>query len=207
MNGFNSNPSSNHSVDNHHLLQNNNHQNGFHPTVGGKMLSNNEFSSKFFNNSTLISHNDTTPNGSGSNTNNILNNLQSNGSTNNNSNGASSTNGHFSYDNSNNQNGFGNENNNSDLNPKSAHKKRIVFTNGQKDILRLIGQHLRSLGLHKTTEMLVDESDCVLEHPIAENFCNLIMNGNWEEAENTLNSLKSIMDDASNALIVIYFCS
>jgi hypothetical protein len=56
-----------------------------------------------------------------------------------------------------------------------------LFSNGQKDILRLIGQHLRYLGLNKTTETLIKESGCMLEHPIAANFCSLIMNGNWDQ--------------------------
>lgn len=60
------------------------------------------------------------------------------------------------------------------------------FTQGQKDILRLIGQHLRGLGLNKTTESLINESGCMLEHPTATNFCNLIMNGNWQEVKNSL---------------------
>ena len=42
----------------------------------------------------------------------------------------------------------------------------LIFTSGQHDILRVIGQHLRHLGLHKTIESLVKESGCMLEHPI-----------------------------------------
>jgi WD40 repeat protein len=71
-----------------------------------------------------------------------------------------------------------------------------VFSSGQKDILRLIGQHLRYLGLNKTTELLVNESGCMLEHPTAASFCGLIMSGKWDEAEGSLNSLKSIMEDS-----------
>lgn len=68
------------------------------------------------------------------------------------------------------------------------------FTNGQKDILRLIGQHLRQLGLTKTTEQLINESGCMLEHPVATNFSNLILNGDWDKAERSLIDLKSIID-------------
>jgi WD repeat-containing protein 26 len=68
------------------------------------------------------------------------------------------------------------------------------FTNGQKDILRLIGQHLRQLGLTKTTEQLINESGCMLEHPVATNFSNLILNGDWDKAERSLIELKSIID-------------
>ena len=107
---------------------------------------------------------------------------------------------------SNNQNNNNNSNENSNNNNSNefggSNNPTRVFSSGQKDILRLIGQHLRYLGLNKTTEMLVSESDCVLEHPIAANFCQLIMNGSWEEAETTLNSLKSIMDDSNNNIKV-----
>lgn len=72
------------------------------------------------------------------------------------------------------------------------------FTQGQKDILRLIGQHLRTLGLNKTTECLINESGCMLEHPTATNFCNLIMNGQWQEAELALESLKPIIGDSND---------
>lgn len=55
------------------------------------------------------------------------------------------------------------------------------FSKGQRDILRVIGQFLRYLGLNKTTEMLIDESGCMLEHPAATTFCSLVMTGNWDE--------------------------
>lgn len=76
------------------------------------------------------------------------------------------------------------------------------FSSGQKDILRLIGQHLRHLGLDKTTEALIKESGCMLEHPIAVNFCSLIMNGEWEKAESALNSLIPIMEHENTNVTV-----
>ena len=110
-------------------------------------------------------------------------NVSVNGITNNNS-----GNSHHSSNNSNllGHNNNGNDNNNENGNYKGgqnfiATANPPVFTSGQRDILRLIGQHLRYLGLDKTTDILVKESGCMLEHPIAANFCQLIMNGNWEE--------------------------
>lgn len=76
------------------------------------------------------------------------------------------------------------------------------FSAGQRDILRLIGQHLRLLGLDKTTEMLIRESGCLLEHPTASTFCQLIMRGNWEEAEATLERLKNIMGQSQTDITV-----
>jgi len=68
------------------------------------------------------------------------------------------------------------------------------FTPGERDTLRLIGQHLRILGLSKTTDMLINESGCMLEHPAASNFSNLIMSGEWDKAEKALNDLKALID-------------
>jgi len=94
-------------------------------------------------------------------------------------------------------------------NEKQSSFTEKSFTNGQRDILRLIGQQLRYLGLNRTTDMLIKESGCMLEHPIAANFCSLIMNGQWEEAENALIQLKMIMsgESADNDLTVGFFFS
>lgn len=72
---------------------------------------------------------------------------------------------------------------NSNGTTETNHLNNVVknFSQGQKDILRLIGQHLKSLGLHKTTECLINESSCILEHPTAANFRNLIFGGKWDE--------------------------
>jgi hypothetical protein len=42
----------------------------------------------------------------------------------------------------------------------------------------------------------------MLEHPTAVNFCNLIMNGEWDEAERALNSLLPIMEEANTNVTV-----
>lgn len=80
--------------------------------------------------------------------------------------------------------------------------KSSRFSAGQRDILRLIGQHLRLLGLEKTTETLIRESGCLLEHPTASNFCQLVMRGSWDEAEATLERLKSIMGQSQSDITV-----
>ena len=107
-------------------------------------------------------------------------------------------NGHFSR----NKNGFGN---NESLEEGDETVPPFEFTSGQRDILRVIGQHLRLLGLHKTTEALIRESGCMLEHPIASTFCSLIMNGLWDQAERALDSLKPIMEDSSADFTVSLF--
>ena len=37
--------------------------------------------------------------------------------------------------------------------------------------------------LRKTTESLINESGCMIEHPSATNFCNLVMNGDWDKVK------------------------
>jgi hypothetical protein len=71
-----------------------------------------------------------------------------------------------------------------------------IFTNSQEEILRLIGQHLQSVGLRykksylyvgkfwvfsNTVNSLISESGCVLENEQASNFRELIMSGKWTE--------------------------
>lgn len=92
-----------------------------------------------------------------------------------------SSNANQQSNNSENNENHSNNNNNNDRMPSKLVSSQLQFTNGQKDILRLIGQHLRYLGLNRTTEMLINESGCMLEHPTAANFCNLIMGGHWDE--------------------------
>jgi len=118
--------------------------------------------------------------------------LATNGSVNPNpNNGTSGSNGNLYNDNND------NESHNGDGSLRITNLNHLKFSNGQKDVLRIIGQYLRYLGLNKTTEILTRESGCMLEHPIASNFCNLIMNGNWEEAELVLNSLVPIMEESN----------
>jgi hypothetical protein len=134
-------------------------------------------------------------------TNNSSNNNNNNNNVNDNSNGNTSSLNSFNGNSTNSNNNLNNENyhennGNHQINMISSHQ--FNFSNSQKDVLRLIGQHLRYLGLNKTTEMLIKESGCMLEHPIAADFCHLIMSGNWDQAEMALNSLKAIMNDENS---------
>ncbi|CAF1184669.1 unnamed protein product [Adineta steineri] len=70
-----------------------------------------------------------------------------------------------------------------------------IFTNSQKEILRLIGQHLQSIGLNKTVDILIHESGCVLEHEQASNFRELVMSGKWTEALVALEKLKQYIEE------------
>ncbi|CAF1217874.1 unnamed protein product [Rotaria sp. Silwood1] len=70
-----------------------------------------------------------------------------------------------------------------------------IFSNSQKEVLRLIGQHLQSAGLNKTVDILIHESGCVLEHEQASNFRELIMSGKWTEALVALEKLKQYIEE------------
>ena len=104
----------------------------------------------------------------------------------------SENNHHNNYNNANNNSNEDDEDNDDEDDDSSSSSRsssystklkqsQRVFSSGQKDILRLIGQHLRYLGLDKTTELLVKESGCMLEHPTAASFCGLIMSGKWDD--------------------------
>ncbi|XP_076314197.1 WD repeat-containing protein 26-like [Tachypleus tridentatus] len=68
-------------------------------------------------------------------------------------------------------------------------------TQTDKDVIRLIGQYLRSLGLNLTTERLIEESGSCLDHPLTEKFQTHVMNGEWLKAESDLEELKSLIDE------------
>ncbi|XP_060070874.1 WD repeat-containing protein 26-like [Ylistrum balloti] len=63
-----------------------------------------------------------------------------------------------------------------------------------QDIVRLIVQHLRGLGLNQTAEQLISESGCMLEHPAAAKLRSHVMNGEWAKAELNLEELKTLID-------------
>lgn len=103
---------------------------------------------------------------------------------------------------SNQQNGtdIGSENNaiNGDILPKRLDKTDY-------EIVRLIGQHLKTIGLHRTAEVLIQESGCRLDHPAAAKFRQHVMDGDWSKADNDLNELKSLLEGSSTSLSEMKF--
>ncbi|CAF0774903.1 unnamed protein product [Didymodactylos carnosus] len=79
-----------------------------------------------------------------------------------------------------------------------------TFTNSQKEILRLIGQHLQSAGLNKTVETLIQESGCILEHEHASHFRELIMSAKWSESMIALEKLKTYIEEHDGILQMKY---
>lgn len=117
-----------------------------------------------------------------------------------------------------------NTNNNSSIKPLARQSKLILSENGtcaqngnhkvqtlaitdphtkpgnkalsktDKEIVRIIGQHLRYLGFNRTFEQLTSESGCVLEDPHVSKLRVQILNGQWDLAEIMLETLKSVFN-------------
>ncbi|XP_076318667.1 LOW QUALITY PROTEIN: WD repeat-containing protein 26-like [Tachypleus tridentatus] len=92
------------------------------------------------------------------------------------------------------QNGACPSSTNGQINGETEEISPKIKSQTDKDIIRLIGQHLRSLGLNRTTEQLIQESGCRLDHPAAEKFQMHVINGEWLKAELDLNELKSLLE-------------
>lgn len=80
---------------------------------------------------------------------------------------------------------------NGEIEEKSSPRK--TMSKSDMDIIRLIGQHLRGLGLNQTADELIAESGCMLEHPAAAKFRTHIMDGEWVKAESDLEELQSLV--------------
>lgn len=81
---------------------------------------------------------------------------------------------------------------------------KIIGSRTEQDIIRLIGQHLRSLGLNQTAEQLIQESGCGLDNPAAAKFQAHIMDGDWSKAESDLGELKMLLE-SPQALVEMQF--
>jgi len=82
---------------------------------------------------------------------------------------------------------------------KNLISKKIT-SKTERDIIRLIGQHLKGLGLDHTVDLLTKESGCKLEHPSAAQFRSHVMTGRWDKADEDLNELKTLIDDPEGIL-------
>ncbi|KAI4486653.1 hypothetical protein M0804_006023 [Polistes exclamans] len=92
---------------------------------------------------------------------------------------------------------------NGETNPSLGPPKIMDKTN--QDIVRLIGQHLKTVGLDRTADLLMQESGCRLDHPAAAKFRQHVMDGDWNKADHDLNELKSFLNGASQSLVEMKF--
>ncbi|KAF2369061.1 WD40-repeat-containing domain [Trinorchestia longiramus] len=67
-----------------------------------------------------------------------------------------------------------------------------------KDMVRLIGQHLANLGFQNTVEQLMAESGCRLDHPEARKFKTCVLGGDWKGAESALLQLESMLNNPAH---------
>uniref|UniRef100_A0A9I3EH27 CTLH domain-containing protein n=1 Tax=Anopheles dirus TaxID=7168 RepID=A0A9I3EH27_9DIPT len=77
--------------------------------------------------------------------------------------------------------------------PSPAHRT-VKLDRTNQDIVRLIGQHLKDIGLERSAEMLMAESGCCLEHPAATKFRAHVLSGDWNKADHDLQELQSMVD-------------
>lgn len=67
---------------------------------------------------------------------------------------------------------------------------RRKFSKRDEELVRLIGQHLLSVGLENSARTLVKESDTTFENTSASLFRQSILDGDWENAFSALNQLQ-----------------
>ncbi|KAJ8669841.1 hypothetical protein QAD02_001100 [Eretmocerus hayati] len=72
-----------------------------------------------------------------------------------------------------------------------------IMDKTNQDIVRLIGQHLRTVGLDRSADLLMQESGCRLDHPAAAKFRQHIMDGDWTKADHDLDELKGFLEGAN----------
>lgn len=86
-----------------------------------------------------------------------------------------------------------------------AQQPKVQLDKLNRDIVRLMGQHLRSIGLKRTADLLMQESGCNLEHPAATKFRQHVLSGEWPKADHDLQELQMIIDDKNNSIIEMKF--
>ncbi|XP_055376774.1 WD repeat-containing protein 26 homolog [Condylostylus longicornis] len=82
---------------------------------------------------------------------------------------------------------------------------KINLDKTNQDIVRLIGQYLKNVGLEKTADVLMQESGCYLEHPSATKFRQHVMSGDWTKADNDLKELQPVIDKKNSNFIEMKF--
>ncbi|XP_038214842.1 WD repeat-containing protein 26 [Zerene cesonia] len=65
-----------------------------------------------------------------------------------------------------------------------------------QEIVRLIGQHLLSVGLERSAALLMEESGLHLEHPAAATFRQHVLAGDWVKADHDLRALHDLLRDS-----------
>ncbi|XP_031629372.1 WD repeat-containing protein 26 homolog [Contarinia nasturtii] len=81
----------------------------------------------------------------------------------------------------------------------------VNLTKTDQDIVRLIGQYLKIVGLGKTADHLIEESGCVLEHASATKFRQYVMHGDWIKADHYLQEVQQLIERKHNNIVEMKF--
>ena len=66
-------------------------------------------------------------------------------------------------------------------------RRKSGLSNFDQELMRIVGQHLHSIGLKTTAEVLMAEAGIQLIHPTAMNFKKMVLNGEWSTAVKSKN--------------------
>lgn len=77
-------------------------------------------------------------------------------------------------------------------------RRRSGLTAFDQELVRIVGQHLHTIGLKSSAEVLMAEAGTRLIHPTASTFKKLVLNGEWSQAVKTLDELKSHLENADS---------
>lgn len=82
---------------------------------------------------------------------------------------------------------------------------KVTLDSSNKEMIRLIGQHLKTIGLEQSALTLMKESGCSLEHPAAIKFRQHVLSGEWTKADQDLHEIESIIDDSNTNIVQMKF--
>merc|ERR1712223_1924585 len=77
-------------------------------------------------------------------------------------------------------------------------RRKSGLSTYDKELMRIVGQHLHSIGLRTSAEVLMAEAGTQLIHPTAANFKKLVLNGEWSQAVRTLDDMKNHLENPDN---------
>ncbi|XP_040583152.1 WD repeat-containing protein 26 [Lepeophtheirus salmonis] len=77
-------------------------------------------------------------------------------------------------------------------------RRSAMLDTTEREVVRIIGQHLTNIGLKTSADVLMREAGCTLDQPKAATFKKLVMNGNWSESVKTLEDLKPHLENPGN---------
>lgn len=89
---------------------------------------------------------------------------------------------------------LGHTSKNSYSNGRPPPPSSVTLDRTDREIVRLIGQHLKIVGLERSAEVLMEESGCCLEHLSAIKFRKHVLSGDWAKADHDLQELPMTSD-------------